>query len=112
MKQWTRSKPEFSPVPEPLLLKEIEDVSLPTPNAGAYPPSVSINSIAEINPRIKWHCGEDETPNHSPENGQFTLRRRYGQKNKTGAEQGASSAPVEITGKELGDYKDIKELPK
>ena len=112
MKQWTRSKPEFSPVPEPLLLKEAEDVSLPTPIAGAYPPSVSIDSIAEINPRIKWYCGEDKKPNHSPENGQFTLRRWYGQKNKTGAEQGASSAPVEITGKELGDYKDIKELPK
>ncbi|MGN0016913.1 MAG: hypothetical protein ACI37O_06225 [Candidatus Avelusimicrobium sp.] len=71
-----------------------------------------MDSITKETPKIKWHCGEDETPNHSLENGQFTLRRRYGQKNKTGAEQAASSAPVEITGKELGDYKDIKELPK
>lgn len=35
-----------------------EDVSLPTPNVGAYPPSASMDSIAEINPKIKWHFGD------------------------------------------------------
>lgn len=52
----------------------------------------------------------DENPNHSPENGRFVSGGGTGKKTETGAEQGASSEPVEITGNELGDYKDIKEL--
>lgn len=52
----------------------------------------------------------DENPNHSSKNGQFISGGGTGKKNETGTQQGASSAPIEITGNELGDYKDIKEL--
>lgn len=52
----------------------------------------------------------DENPNHSPKNGQFISGGGTGKKTETGSQQGASSAPIEITGNELGDYKDIKEL--
>lgn len=52
----------------------------------------------------------DENPNHSSKNGQFISGRGTGKKNETGSQKGASSAPIEITGNELGDYKDIKEL--
>lgn len=54
----------------------------------------------------------DENPNHSPENGQFTSGGGAGKKTETGAKQETSSAPIEITGNELGDYKDITELRK
>ena len=52
----------------------------------------------------------DENPNHSSKNGQFISGGGTGKKNETGSQKGASSAPIEITGNELGDYKDIKEL--
>lgn len=48
---------------------------MPAPNVGAPVPS-SMDSITKETPKIKWHFGEDKKPNHSPENGQFTLRRR------------------------------------
>ncbi|MBP3514287.1 MAG: DUF2213 domain-containing protein [Elusimicrobiaceae bacterium] len=54
----------------------------------------------------------DENPNHSPENGQFTSGGGTGKKTESEGKQGASSAPIEITGNELGDYKDITELRK
>lgn len=35
-----------------------EDVSLPTPNVGAYPPSASMDSIANEEAKIKWFLGD------------------------------------------------------
>lgn len=56
----------------------------------------------------------DENPNHSPENGQFAPKGQGGEGNKqeSGEKKDAttSAKPVTITGNELGEYKDIKEL--
>lgn len=56
---------------------------------------------------------QDENPNHNPENGQFTPKGQGGSKSAEPAgksEANVTPGVVKITGQELGDYKDIKEL--
>lgn len=56
---------------------------------------------------------QDENPNHNPENGQFAPKGQGGSKSAEPAGKSeANGIPgvVKITGQELGDYKDIKEL--
>lgn len=56
---------------------------------------------------------QDENPNHNPENGQFAPKGHGGsQSAEPAAKSEANGTPgvVKITGQELGDYKDIKEL--
>lgn len=56
---------------------------------------------------------QDENPNHNPENGQFAPKGQGGSKSAEPAgksEANGTPGVVKITGQELGDYKDIKEL--
>ena len=51
----------------------------------------------------------DENPNHDPKTGQFASNGG-GKTEKDKEKEKASLAPIQLTGEELGPYKDIKEL--